>query len=138
MGKQHKDFFRAGMIRSSIRMLIPLNKQSEALEILGSVNTQIQFEPGCVSSRVYRGVDEVRAIMVEELWTGDEDVLRHLQSDLYRRVLLVVEMSEEPPEIRFDTIMRSNGFEVIEKARTRRKTAEAVKDFSRRVVVSEP
>ncbi|MGE0085673.1 MAG: putative quinol monooxygenase [Desulfococcaceae bacterium] len=115
---------KKGMIRSIIRMLIPLNKQSEALEIMGSVITQIQFEPGCVSSRVYRDVDEVRAIMLEELWMCEEDVLRHLRSDLYRRVLLVVEMSEKPPEIRFDTVICSNGVEMIEKARNRGESAE--------------
>jgi hypothetical protein len=29
-------------------------------------------------------------------------MLRHLQSDENRRVLLAIEMAEEPPEIRFD------------------------------------
>lgn len=124
MIRQKEHLMKKGMIRSIIRMLIPLNKQSEALEIMGSVITQIQFEPGCVSSRVYRDVDEVRAIMLEELWMCEEDVLRHLRSDLYRRVLLVVEMSEKPPEIRFDTVICSNGVEMIEKARNRGESAE--------------
>lgn len=106
-----------GKVRSTIRILIPLNKQSEALDILKSVKAQIQFEPSCISSRLYRGVDEVRAIMVEELWENDESIQRHLNSDVYRQVLFVIEMAEEPPEIRFDTIMSSSGVETIEKAR---------------------
>ena len=106
-----------GTVRSTIRMLIPLDRQSEALDILGSVSAQIQFEPSCISSRIYRGVDEVRAIMVEELWANDEDIVRHLNSDVYHRVLLVIEMAEEPPEIRFDTIAHSSGVETVEKAR---------------------
>ena len=110
---------RKGMVRSTIRMLIPLNKQSEALEILEKVSGMIQFEPSCISTRLYRGVDEVRAIMIEELWTSEEDVLRHLRSEAYHRVLLVIEMAEELPEIRFDTINCSSGVETIEKARNR-------------------
>jgi len=106
-----------GKIRSTIRMLIPLNKQSEALDILISVKAQIQFEPSLISARLYRGVDEVRAIMVEELWENNEGMLRHLNSDVYRQVLYVIEMAEEPPQIRFDTIANSKGFEVIKKAR---------------------
>jgi quinol monooxygenase YgiN len=105
------------MVRSIIRMLIPLEKQSEALDILGSMVEQTQFEPGCISSRLYRGVEDVRAIMLEELWASDEDVQHHLQSDKYRKILLVVEMAEEPPEIRFDTIDHSTGVERIEQAR---------------------
>jgi quinol monooxygenase YgiN len=55
--------------------------------------------------------------MLEELWTSGEDVQRHLRSEKYRKILLVVEMAEESPEIRFDTIAESSGVETIEKAR---------------------
>jgi len=105
------------MVRSIIRMLIPLEKQSEALEILGSMIEQTQCEPGCISCRLYRGVEDARAIMFEELWLSEEDVKRHLQSDKYHKVLLVVEMAAESPEIRFDTIAHSTGVESIELAR---------------------
>jgi quinol monooxygenase YgiN len=104
------------MVRSTIRMLIPLDKQSEAIDILGYVSAQVQYEPSCISSRLYRGVDEVRAIMVEELWTDNEGLLRHLQSDEYHQVLLVVEMAEEHPDIRFDEISHTCGLETIENA----------------------
>ena len=117
MIQEQNDLKDGGKVRSTIRMLIPLSKQSEALEILGNVSAQVQFEPSCISSRLYRGVDEVRAIMVEELWESYQDILAHLQSDAYRRVLLVIEMAEEPPDIRFDTIAHSTGVEFIEDAR---------------------
>ena len=107
-----------GIVRSTIRMLIPVKKQIEALEILGSMTEQIQFEPGCISCRLYRGVNDEGVIMIEELWMNEEDVRRHLRSDKYRKVLLVIEMAAERPEIRFDTIARSSGVEAIELART--------------------
>jgi len=105
------------MVRTTIRMLIPFEKQSEALEILGSTIEQAQFEQGCISCRVYQDLEDTRAIMLEELWASDEDVQHHLRSDKYRKILLVVEMAEEPPEIRFDTIDHSTGVERIEQAR---------------------
>jgi quinol monooxygenase YgiN len=104
-------------VHATIRMLIPINKQSEALDILGAVSAQVQFESSCIFSRLYRGVDDVRAIMVEERWTSDDHLRQHLQSDAYRRLLLVVEMAEEKPEFRFDTILSSTGVETIENAR---------------------
>jgi quinol monooxygenase YgiN len=105
------------MVRSTIRMLIPLEKHGEAVEILGSMIEQTQFEPGCISCRLYRGVEDALAIMLEELWMNEEDVQRHLRSDKYRKVLLVVELAAESPEIRFDTIEHSAGVERIEQAR---------------------
>jgi len=105
------------MVRSTIRMLIPTEKQRDALEILRSTIEQAQFEPGCVSCRIYQGVKDRRAIMLEELWLSEEDVQQHLRSSKYRNVLLVVEMAVEPPEIRFDVIAHSDGVERIEQAR---------------------
>ena len=105
------------MVRSTIRMLIPPEKQDEALEILGSTIEQIQFEPGCVSCRIYRGVEDACAIMLEELWMSADDVQHHLRSEKYYKILLVIEMAAEPPEIRFDTIAHSSGVETIEQAR---------------------
>ena len=57
------------------------------------------------------------AILVEEPWKSGEDLERHLRAEEFRKVLLVVEMAVEPPEIRFDAISQSTGFETIEKAR---------------------
>ena len=73
MTQRQEDRMSKGMVRSTIRMLIPLNKQSEALEIWRSVKVRTQFKPGCISTRLYLGVDEARAIMIEELWTSEED-----------------------------------------------------------------
>lgn len=105
------------LIRASIRIKIPLKKQSEVLEILESVREQTQFEPDCIFARVYRGADDVEIIMLEELWKGEQELLGHLQSETYRRVLLAIEMADAPPEIRFDKIVESKGFETIKKAR---------------------
>jgi quinol monooxygenase YgiN len=107
-----------GIVRSTIRMLISPEKQNEALEILGSMTEQIQFEPGCISCRLYQDVGEESALMLEEIWTSQDDLQRHLRSEKYYKVLLVVEMAAEPPEIRFDTIAHSSGVETIEQART--------------------
>jgi quinol monooxygenase YgiN len=109
---------KSSLIRSSIRIRIPLNKQSEVLEILKSVCEEIQFESNCVYARLYRGANEVEIIMLEELWTGDQELNRHLQSDAYRRILLAIEMADTPPEIRFDRIIESSGFETIKTARS--------------------
>jgi len=43
---------------------------------------------------------------------------RHLHSDKYHKVLLVLEMALKQPEIRFDIISSSTGIETIEKARS--------------------
>ncbi len=105
------------MIHATIRMLLPPKKRGEMMEILGSIAERCRFEPGCISSRVYQDAEEKHVILFEELWRDEESLERHLRSDEYRRVLLVVEMALEPPEIRFNRISHSTGVETVEKAR---------------------
>ncbi len=56
--------------------------------------------------------------MLEEIWRTEEDLNRHIRSDEYLNLLLVVDMALKQPEIRFDIISRSMGMEAIEKARS--------------------
>ena len=105
------------MLRSTIRMHIPPEKQDEALNILASVCERAQFEAGCIKCRLYRGAEDPKVILLEELWLTLEDLQHYLQSEKYRKILLVIEMAAEPPEIRFDTIAQTSGMETIEQAR---------------------
>lgn len=105
-------------VHGAIRVLVPLNKQKEALSILRSMIEQTKLEPGCISCRLYQDVQEARAIMLEEIWASESDLHRHLRSSKFYTVLLVVEMAVEPPEIRFDVIAHSTGLETIERTRT--------------------
>jgi quinol monooxygenase YgiN len=105
------------MVKATIRMTIPAKRRGGVLEILSSVAERSRFEPGCLACRVYQDVEAEPVIVLEQLWESREELDRHLRSDEFRKVLLVVEMSLEPPEIRFDEISGSTGVETIEKAR---------------------
>ena len=105
------------MFHATIRMLIPPKRRREVLEILTSLAERFSFETGCISCRIYQDVEVEPMIMLEQLWMTGEDLERHLRSEEFRKVLLVLEMSRESPEIRFEEISRSTGMETIEKAR---------------------
>jgi quinol monooxygenase YgiN len=64
-----------------------------------------------------QGGEEDNVLLFEQLWSNEAELERHLRSDDYRQVLLVLEMAMKQPEIRFDTILSSTGIETIEKAR---------------------
>jgi hypothetical protein len=52
MSRQSNGFVRGGKVRSTIRMLIPQEKQSEALDYSCNLIDQFRFEPRCLSSRI--------------------------------------------------------------------------------------
>jgi quinol monooxygenase YgiN len=105
------------MIHATIRMTLPVQKATEAMEILDFVAGRTRIQPGCVSFRLYHDALEKNVIMVEEVWRSQEELERHLRSEEYRNVLFVVEMASEEPEIRFNEISQSTGLETIERAR---------------------
>jgi quinol monooxygenase YgiN len=105
------------MVLATLRMVFSEEKFGEALAVLRSISEQSRVQPGCLSSFLYRDVQRDNVLMFQQLWSNEEDLDRHLQSDEYRHVLLVLEMAIEKPEIRFDTILHSTGIETIKRAR---------------------
>ena len=106
------------MILATLRMAIPVQKRGEALKILKSMVARNQAQPDCVFCRICEDILEDNVLQFEEMWRSEEELERHLRSDQYHKVLLVLEMSLKQPEIRFDTISSSTGIEAIEKARS--------------------
>ncbi len=105
------------MIHATLRMVMPAEKRGDALQILTSVAERCQFDPGCISCRIYQDACDESILMVEQLWRDEDTLHRHLRSDDYRDMLLLSDMALETPEIRFSYITSSSGVETIVKAR---------------------
>ena len=106
------------MITATIRMTIPRKKRGEALKILRSMAAQCEIHPGFLGCYIYEDVQEENVLMFEEIWRNEEDLAQHLRSEIYRDVLLVMEMALKHPEVRFNTVSTSAGIEAIEKLRS--------------------
>jgi quinol monooxygenase YgiN len=105
------------MILSTIRMTIPPRKRNEALKILKMTAEYCRLQQECLACDIYEDLQDDTTLMFRQVWRNKEDLDRHLRSNEYRNVLLVMEMAEKAPEIRFDTISDSTGIETVEKAR---------------------
>ncbi|HSR13806.1 MAG TPA: antibiotic biosynthesis monooxygenase, partial [Thermodesulfobacteriota bacterium] len=99
------------MIHAVIRMTIPLKRRAEILEILGSVAERCRFEAGCLSCRIYQDIELEAVVMMEQLWRDREDLEHHLRSEEIRKLLLVMEMSLQAPEVQFNEISGTSGME---------------------------
>jgi quinol monooxygenase YgiN len=109
---------RGTMIHSTLRLTIPPRKMAEALGILTPMAERIKVDPGCLGCHLYMDMLEKNVLMFEQLWRSEEDLKHHLRSNEYRCVLLLMEMGLAPPEVRFNVITQTSGFETIELART--------------------
>ncbi len=106
-----------GMIHSFIKNVLPAERMTEAVGILGPMAERTRLERGCLGCHLRRDLLEKNVLSFEERWASEADLERHLRSHDYRQLLLVMELSKVPPEVRFDRVSHSTGLETIQQAR---------------------
>ena len=102
------------MISASLRLVVPHKRKTEVLKTLRSLVGPTSAQPGCVSCEIYRGALDDSVYLYVEEWRSREHLERHICSDHYRRLLAVMEVAAERPEIRYDTVSERQGFELVE------------------------
>jgi len=105
------------MIHAKVRIVLPGDRLSEAIAILAPMAERTKAERGCLGCQLHRDVMEENSLILEEVWANEKDLERHLRSSDYRQLLLIMELAQSPPEVSFDTVSSSTGFETIQKAR---------------------
>ncbi len=105
------------MIRSSVKIFFAPEQEHEIVKILRSLASRTRVQSGCMSCSIYRDADSDHTIVYEDEWSSIFEMQSYLRSGEYGKLLLVIEMALQPPEIRFDTVTHTAGMEIIEKAR---------------------
>jgi len=105
------------MIHAMVKMELKPGNRSDAISILHSVAAHVRTKPGCIGCYVYQDTEQENTILLTELWSDEEKMLHHLRSRDYQNVLFVMEMAQNEPEIRFNTVEHITGVETIKMAR---------------------
>ncbi len=77
----------------------------------------IQVQPGCVGCRLLQSCHEPNELVMEATWETIDALTRHLRSDTYKRLLLVMELSPVPPVLKFYTVQEVRGLDLVQEAR---------------------
>jgi|GEM_PF-682258 len=103
------------MIISTVRIAVGAKKKDEILAILFSVKGPTESKPQCVSCRIYTEPRNEKIITYEEVWQNEESLYQHLRSPHYRNLLAAIDLSSEPPEVKFTTVLKSEGMELMQR-----------------------
>jgi len=93
-------------------------KGQELARALASLLGPIQVQPGCMSCRMRRAWPAQDWLQIEARWDSEENLRHHLQSDIYKSLLLLMELSKAPPVLEFFTVIESRGLDLVQSART--------------------
>jgi quinol monooxygenase YgiN len=88
-------------------------RRQEILDILHSVRGPTLAASGCLASSILEEQDDELSIVYLEEWQSRTELIVHIRSPLYARVLKALELSERQPEICFYEISGIEGLDLI-------------------------
>ncbi|MBW1635110.1 MAG: antibiotic biosynthesis monooxygenase [Deltaproteobacteria bacterium] len=101
------------MIIATIRIVADSENIDKIIEILASVKGQVAGKTGCISCLILQEVNNENRISYEELWENQEQFNKHIRSNLYQKILVAIDMSSQPPIVKFSTISSVTGMELL-------------------------
>ena len=92
------------MLIASVRLTLTPERQDEMLRTMRSLLGPTRVKPGCIGCTLYREVENENAVALVEEWESEHDLYKHIRSYEYRVILALMDMSKDPPEIKFRTV----------------------------------
>jgi quinol monooxygenase YgiN len=88
-----------------------------ALDVLRSVVEPTLAQPGCRTCALWLDAAHGGSVLLEQRWEAREDVERYMRSELFRRVVVALELADRPPEIAFFEVATQAGMEWAQSVR---------------------
>jgi quinol monooxygenase YgiN len=99
------------MIARLILKVLP-EKRNAAIDILRSVQLALGIRQEVLLCKVYENSEDGEILFIEQ-WRTKEALYRHIQSDLYRRILEVMELAKLPPDLCFFDVSEIEGLDLV-------------------------
>lgn len=105
------------MIIEQMSISAPPGGEHQLCSALASVTGPMEVQPGCLYCRITQGWPEPNEIFIHAKWATTEDLIHHLQSETYKRLLLLMELSPKPPVVQFYMVEEVRGLDLVKEAR---------------------
>ena len=105
------------MVIELVSVSAPSGRMQEFGRALASLVGPIEVQPGCLSCRLLRAWPTHDRLQMQARWDSEEDLIKHLQSDDYRKLLVLLELSDVPPVVEYFTVLKTKGLDLVEAAR---------------------
>lgn len=92
--------------------------RAEFGKALASLVDAIQLQPGCLGCCLFEAWPSQPRLQIEARWDSQEHLVRHLQSPIYKKLLLLLELSAAPPTLEFFSVVELQGLDLVETVRT--------------------
>jgi len=107
----------------------------------GIIRTFRQFigptgaRPGCLGCRLLQDISGEDRLLYIEAWEEESDLIRRIRSAQFIKVLAVMELSSEEPELNIQTISKTRGLEAIRSLRQKQEAPRGERKQGRHGVI---
>ena len=105
------------MVISTLRIVTAAKSRVQVVRTLIAQLGPLRVQPGCLRCDLYQDIENREIVTLVEEWESQAELDLRLRSEEYRAVLETIELAQEQPIIRFDTITRRGGLEIVASAR---------------------
>jgi quinol monooxygenase YgiN len=98
----------------TLKMIVLPERRSDLLETMRGMLEPTRVERGCLSYRLYEDVEDRNTFVLVEEWKTQKDLESHIRTDNQRRLLALMDLLSEQPELRFNTVSYTAGMDLIE------------------------
>lgn len=98
----------------TLKMIVRPERRSDLLETMRGMLEPTRVERGCLSYRLYEDVEDINTFVLVEEWKTQKDLESHIRTDNQRRLLALMDLLSEQPELRFNTVSHTAGMDLIE------------------------
>lgn len=100
-----------------IQVMAHPERQKEILQAVRPLLAPTRVLRGCLSVNFHQDIESPEVLTLVEEWKSQADLDYHLCSEEFKRILAVMEMSSKQPAIRFHSIAKTSGLEMVQAAR---------------------
>lgn len=97
------------MIVCTLRLLLSETDRRKVLASLQPLLGATRVQPGCRACTLLFDAEDPQRLVLWEEWDTQDQLDRHLRSEDYRLVIAAIDLSQEAPQMRFDTVATRGG-----------------------------
>ena len=101
----------------SFTIVVPTGRHEEFLNALRSFKGPTEVAPGCFRCRILQDMDNQQLLTYSEEWRTEKELEDHIRSARYQQLLVIIDQSVAKPEIRYQSVNKTDGLERIEALR---------------------
>ena len=96
-----------------MQIVAPDEKRTAILRTLGSLLGPTRTAAGCMQAQLYADLDRGKTLFLVEEWESREQFERNLDAAKLNAIVAAIELSNEAPVVRLDSVIREEGVETL-------------------------